>query len=186
MRHYYQRVLFLISLAWVVVLSIGVYQGIITNLQSNHISDSILLKGILIFLVLEVFIVVFMFRFKRQSGLNWKAFMKSEIDQPDEDERAIQLDANIRRKSAGIISLMVIYYIIMYTMAFHQFTMTLLEIMVIAALLFTTYQIMNLVALKKAYQNDQLPSFLNRHLSSSLILFMIIATINLLMNTIIK
>lgn len=162
MKQYRNKTFFVISMAWGFVISYSAYSRFKWEIRLNgpNFNDFFIFLGVIVLVC--AYLTACLFWFKLKSRLTWSQFMKIDIDSFDEDERTVILDNKTRRKSGSVIASVIVLLVGFFTLIYVQKTYSLLQIMILGALVFSAYHVMNYISVKAAYNTDTLPLFLDK------------------------
>ncbi|AMC92666.1 hypothetical protein AOC36_01255 [Erysipelothrix larvae] len=155
MKRFRNRVVYLVIVVWGLFFSHQVYRAFIKDVTLGRVTS----KDFVFFLVMLVGFVVFLVSSliieKRKSGLPLKLFLKEHIDVLDEDERAYQIDASVRRSTASILLMATIIIWVILESWLHINVFTNADLLFLMAVLFTIYQLLTYHSIKKVYESDE-------------------------------
>lgn len=126
------------------------------ELMALNVEISVLKDFMVTFLIYSILgillSVLWIVYYKRKSKMPWKIFLFSEIDQLDEDERGLQLDARARSFAANVLILLLLFVAPISMFIFFQNLIPIRLVLIFLALSHTLYQLAYYFRLKYLYK----------------------------------
>ncbi|CAH2763057.1 Uncharacterised protein [Erysipelothrix amsterdamensis] len=152
MKQTRNRIIYVIILIWgflgTMIQFDKIKQLIISDAGVGPVTNQAKISIVWVFIFIT-FALTVLFIYKRKSGDSWKTFLFEEIDQLDEDERSILIDAPARRFAGNILVMAVLIYLSVLMMG--PLLVKSSTILYAIGILFTIYELCYYFKLKQLY-----------------------------------
>ncbi|AZK44097.1 MULTISPECIES: hypothetical protein [Erysipelothrix] len=152
MKQTRNRIIYVIILIWgflgTMIQFDKIKQLIITDAGVEPVTIQAKISIIWVFLFIT-FALTILFIYKKKSGDSWKTFLFEEIDQLNEDERSILIDAPARRFAGNILVMTMLIYL--FALMMGPLSVQSSTILYAIAILFTVYELSYYFKLKQLY-----------------------------------
>ena len=156
MKKLTQKVVGLILFIWFILGNLIQFDQL-KRLMNQGVAFQVVQKHLIIYIVYSflgtVLALYWVYYNKKISKLNWKAFLTSEIDLLDEDERGLQLDAKAKNYAMNwLFALLVL--LIPFSLSFLNATMISIRLfLILIGAAFTVYELSYFLKIRTLYHD---------------------------------